>query len=352
MGNFSRDTFDINKRYVAVRLEQGVPLVDADWNELQDVTRYELYEALLAAAPSVVQRNGLTLSPAGANDLSLSPGVAVVGGRPVVLTTALQYSTQRYANPANAAHDGVAQVTPVPLTQPAGTRTDAVYLDVFEREVTSAEDANLINGAIGIETSTRLKREIALRVAQGAAMPAAPAGHRFLQIAQLNRTAAAISAGQIQDLKPYSLPLGAREQSFAPAVVPSTYYGSVYSAWNVDFGAGGVRAHKPATGGSVVYSGVVPLPVPDGATIVQLRVRGSVASGGYFYYWLGMTMTDGTTSGTYIASGSVFGPATPFDRVSPLAFTVDNSVRTLTLYVYASGTGAVDLYGGSIRYVP
>ncbi len=42
MGNFSRDTFDRIKHYVSVRLQQGVPIVDADWNELQDVRKHEL----------------------------------------------------------------------------------------------------------------------------------------------------------------------------------------------------------------------------------------------------------------------------------------------------------------------
>src|SRR5215207_4039206 len=30
------------KHYVGVRLQQGVPIVDADWNELEDIRRYEL----------------------------------------------------------------------------------------------------------------------------------------------------------------------------------------------------------------------------------------------------------------------------------------------------------------------
>src|SRR3954451_18281396 len=42
MGNFSRDTFDRLKHYVGVRLQQGVPLIDADWNELEDIRRFEL----------------------------------------------------------------------------------------------------------------------------------------------------------------------------------------------------------------------------------------------------------------------------------------------------------------------
>lgn len=42
MGNFSRDTFNKLKHYVGVRLQQGVPIVDADWNELEDIRKYEL----------------------------------------------------------------------------------------------------------------------------------------------------------------------------------------------------------------------------------------------------------------------------------------------------------------------
>lgn len=42
MGNFSRDTFDALKHYVGVRLQQGVPLVDADWNEKEDIRKFEI----------------------------------------------------------------------------------------------------------------------------------------------------------------------------------------------------------------------------------------------------------------------------------------------------------------------
>jgi len=43
-GNFSndkKDTFDPKKRYIGIRLQQGVPLLDRDWNELEDIRRYE-----------------------------------------------------------------------------------------------------------------------------------------------------------------------------------------------------------------------------------------------------------------------------------------------------------------------
>ena len=61
MGNFSRNTFDPLKDYVAVRLQQGVPVLDADWNELNDVTRQELYDAFSLTFTDGIQPHGFDL---------------------------------------------------------------------------------------------------------------------------------------------------------------------------------------------------------------------------------------------------------------------------------------------------
>jgi len=75
---------------VAVRLEQGVPLVDADWNEGQDVTRNEVYDGLRAFAPNSALRGGLVVTPAGpGNDIFLSPASRVIGGWPIHLYAAI-----------------------------------------------------------------------------------------------------------------------------------------------------------------------------------------------------------------------------------------------------------------------
>ena len=47
MGDFSRDpdlqlADSIARHYVGVRLQQGVPIVDADWNELEAIRKYEM----------------------------------------------------------------------------------------------------------------------------------------------------------------------------------------------------------------------------------------------------------------------------------------------------------------------
>ena len=231
MGNFSRDTFDPSKNYVGVRLQQGVPLVDADWNELNDVIRHELYQGLgtivsdgvelsSSPLPSFLVMASLSAGtldsvelPAIDNDFYVFPGRAIVGGQPIHLPfngaqDIIRYSTQPWTSPARANQDGV-DVIP-PLTTPQDDRTDIVYLDVWEREVSSTEDTNLINDQIGIETCVRLKREVAVRVAEGipegtSTLPHAPKGHIFMPLALLNRDdgeADLSFTGRIQDIRP------------------------------------------------------------------------------------------------------------------------------------------------------
>src|SRR5262245_31600018 len=199
MGNFSRNTFDPLKNYVGVRLQQGVPVVDADWNELNDVTRQELYDTFNLTFADGVQPGSSDFTVSARtepNDFDVLAGAALIQGRAVRVRNNLRYSTQPWTNPQRAARDGVAVIPP--LTTPPGPpegappRRDIVYLDVWEREVESIEDTNLVNPAIGVETAVRLKREAAVRVVEGVGegtttLPTAPAGHVFLPLAVLRR---------------------------------------------------------------------------------------------------------------------------------------------------------------------
>jgi len=146
-------------------------------NELYDVTRQELYDALSLTFTDGIQPHGFdleVLSRGEPNDFGVLAGAALIQGRPVRVRKNLRYSTQAWTDPKRAARDGVAVIPP--LTTPTGPaegvppRLDVVYLDVWDREVMSDEDANLINPAIGVETCTRLKREAAVRVAGLASM--------------------------------------------------------------------------------------------------------------------------------------------------------------------------------------
>jgi hypothetical protein len=324
MGNFSRDPATrladaVAKRYVGVRMQQGVPLLDADWNELEDLRKHEVQSLVhrfigdgvpagndgfrvetlagggvgsivLHALPTLnghtavgvvlasstaagplgflpgrisssrsgsspaslpgnaaepfaladgltltVQANGqgpetVTFAAADFADITAAtaaevvnalnaglarattaagvgndfliraggpdpaqPGRLLAGGREVLMDADVAYTSQPlYNNAGLAAAWGVPAIPP--LTTPLADRTDTVYVDVWEREVNSAEDGGLIHPAVGVETAIRVKRQWAVRVAENApdlnAIPRLP-GHAYLGLARLRRTAAA-----------------------------------------------------------------------------------------------------------------------------------------------------------------
>lgn len=212
MGNFSQDP---NKRaadaaakhYVAVRLQQAVPVLDADWNLLEDLRRSEMERlaSLFIGDGVPVGSDGFhilapTQPATQPNDFVIRGGTCVVGGKLTVNDADTSYATQPNFGNANL-------VPPlVPLTTPPADKTFIVYLDVFEEEVDSLVDPGLIDVRIGIETAIRLKRNWAVRVArvpEDFPLPAPPPGHLFLQLAQLKRTAntAGITAAMITDLR-------------------------------------------------------------------------------------------------------------------------------------------------------
>jgi|RhiMethySRZTD1v2_1073278.scaffolds.fasta_scaffold91236_4 hypothetical protein len=300
MGNFSRNTFDPLKNYVGVRLQQGVPVLDADWNELNDVTRQELYDAFSLTFSDGIPPGGADFKvlsrpePPEPNDFDILAGAALVQGRSIRARNNLRYSTQPWTNPQRAARDGVAVIPP--LTTPPGPpegappRRDLVYLDVWEREVGSTEDTNLVNPAIGVETAVRLKRDVAVRVAEGTeTLPPAPAGHLFLPLAVLRRprTQAQITAQQIEDRRPLlHSPRGSRETSFLPAFLPvSLPSGTPYPEWKIKFtmvfqgpfpAPFRVPKFHASKSNDVGAFGVLPLILPDGAFLTHLNIRGAI----------------------------------------------------------------------------
>jgi hypothetical protein len=211
MGNYSRNTFDRLKHYVSVRLQQGVPLVDADWNEMEDIRREEMRTFIRWFIGDGVPAgdNGFLVLAYAVNDLRIMPGRCFVDGREAVNDSLRNYTAQSlYNNPALATAWGVS-VLPA-LTTPAAARTDTVYLDIWDREVPATEDSTLVNPAIGIETCVRLKQEWVVRVAEGATAPPTPVppGHVYLRLATLIRAAGVGQISNVTDLRPTGISLG------------------------------------------------------------------------------------------------------------------------------------------------
>ncbi|PID86943.1 MAG: hypothetical protein CSB13_01850 [Chloroflexi bacterium] len=219
MGNFSRDTFNRLKHYVGVRLQQGVPLVDADWNELEDIRKYELQAFLKWYVGDGVPtgNNGFRITfivaindsfndnfvIGGGDGTPEGVGRCLVDGWDVVNESDIDYNAQALFNNNDLATAWEVDVLPA-LTVPAvrQVRQDLVYLDVWEREVDSTEDSELINPAIGLETAVRLKREWVVRVNENSdALPTASTGHNFYPLASLQWNGAAVSVVDLRNTR-------------------------------------------------------------------------------------------------------------------------------------------------------
>lgn len=200
MGNFSRDSFKetniLNnllgfvstpvtdaKHYVGVRLQQGVPVLDADWNELEDIRRMELIAMIKYFIGNGVPagNQGFQILPtSGENNFAIGAGIILVDGFLVINGNLTTYKAQ-----PNAA--GLPD-----LNSLADDRPDMVYLDTWEEEIAGIDgaDPRLIDNHIGIETAVRIKREWTVRVEKKAtdlSKIVRQDGHKYLPLARLNR---------------------------------------------------------------------------------------------------------------------------------------------------------------------
>ena len=248
MSNISRDSFvgtqnalnDLRglvspsqpnpKHYVSIRLQQGVPLLDADWNELDDIRRIELEMVLARAIGSGVPagNDGFRIREASApNDFNIEAGLLFVDGWLVYNRSRVDYPNQPHRNSAGIA-------PPLPdLDSASPARRDLIYLDAWEREANSQEDDNLVDPRIGVETCTRLERAWVVRSATIAdnADPLASATilnrqpkHRYYPLATINRPPGSqITEGMINDLRRTQLTLDA--VTFAPLLIDDVVRG-------------------------------------------------------------------------------------------------------------------------------
>lgn len=237
MAVITTDTFDPLKAWISVRLQQGVPIVDADWNESDDARRFELRAYLkwfvgdgvpegndgfhIAPPPAAASGNFLIRThaaiPGGTSAVDGAlryAGRCLVDGLDVIIGADTQFTAQPlHPSQPNAAalaaawsgggNPAVTVIDTAPLTT-VGVANITVYLDVWERLVTPTEAPSMILPALGIESCARRKREWVVRVASGLALPVAPAGHSYYVLGRIARPSATpvnIVAAHITDLR-------------------------------------------------------------------------------------------------------------------------------------------------------
>lgn len=223
MGVITPDRFNPIKAFCNVRLQQGVPLVDADINELDDIRKFEVraflkwfvgngnpagndgFRIVAASQPAVddfVISAGAQLAAAGAppdtsvssqalNEFSVAAcGRCIVDGLDVIIRSDISYKSQplyhgQSGAQALAAAYGVPVIADIPTL--AATGAVAVYLDVWERMVAPSEDSALVVPPLGTESCARMKREWVVRTmsAAGGAPPPVVAGlpHHYYLLA-------------------------------------------------------------------------------------------------------------------------------------------------------------------------
>src|SRR5262245_28078351 len=100
MGNITSDTFNPIRAYCNVRLQQGVPLIDADVNELDDIRKFELRAFL-----KWVVGNGVPEGTDGFHVVAMGSATdfAISAGGPGGAAAATTVTTATYVQPANGA---------------------------------------------------------------------------------------------------------------------------------------------------------------------------------------------------------------------------------------------------------
>ena len=323
MGNFSRNTFDALKRYTAVRLQQGVPLVDADWNEKDDIRRYELRaflkwfvgngvpansEAFLIKAKQtkdaqgnpilddqgnpiyasddfIISGVGVNSDPENPTADYLSAGRCLVEGQDVFITDDIDFKQQPlYRDKKLAATDIVdpnaSEITPIPDT----SEQLVVYLDVWEWEVGEVNDPGIVNDKIGMETSLRLKRDWAVRVRERTTVPTASnndgdylANHSYYALATLSHgSESPITPADITDLRQTGLTLADLVPpeitlTFAPSFFKKSFTSDgtpLPEEWNLSDGI------AQSTGKAY---GWLPVQLPQGYRIQDMIVIGETS---------------------------------------------------------------------------
>lgn len=172
-GDYTRFTFKPEKNYSGVRKQQGRVSLDSDWNELSEIEdrrrRSETMDVLGRCAVPATTPDAFRVVPTGPGTFEIGPGRAYVdglqaechGGGPAEYDPVL--GEERGTSPVPY---GDQPYYPAPLPPPLATtppaaiagRTDLIYLDVWQREVTVIEDPGLREIALGgPDTTTRVQ---------------------------------------------------------------------------------------------------------------------------------------------------------------------------------------------------
>ncbi len=147
-GDFSRHTFDRNRPYSSVRMQQGRVLVDADWNEQGDIQEFLRRQAL----GDIIGSSGVPASQGDSFEVFDDGGT--VGVRP-----------GRIWVDGMLCEEETVTIDPAELPPADADGTWLVYLEARQRHLTAVEDPSIREVALGgPDTCTRTKTTCRVRL--------------------------------------------------------------------------------------------------------------------------------------------------------------------------------------------
>lgn len=165
-GDYSRKRFDSTKHYSGVLQQQGRVALDADWNEYVDIQDHRWRAETL----DVVGRCGVPKETPdgfkvgfskGGSSLTIGTGRIYVDG---LLVENHGQAPRDQFDPILEERYNTKPFSPDVLGSINADGKYLVYLDVWRREVTHLQDPNLVEPALGVDTTTRYETAWRIRI--------------------------------------------------------------------------------------------------------------------------------------------------------------------------------------------
>ncbi len=189
--DITRDQFLASKRVIRKIAQRDTYIVDADFNEAGQVADFRLNELARLSTDGAQARSGSGWAlTGGTNQITVAAGQAVLNissSQSYVVTLAANQTVSGFTTPSG------------------GNRNDVIYLDISFPIYDVADDATLVNPAVGTEACVDQRLSLSFVVLQGSiggglpSIPTAPTGHYYIALAEIARTSgvATISDGNI-----------------------------------------------------------------------------------------------------------------------------------------------------------
>ena len=194
MATISRDHFDETRRVQKKIWQVGVPFLDVDINEQNDIALERHRRALSGLLARADTRFGI--------GFSITPHLTALTVY-VLIGDAAFHLDDTHAALLN--HEGTTELTGFASWIASGQRTDVVYIDIEEVEISPAEDPDIVDPTNGNETCRDIRLQYTISIANDTSgVPIAPAGHVYRALARISKDGSSnlIVSGDIELLLP------------------------------------------------------------------------------------------------------------------------------------------------------